>query len=90
MARGTCNYPHSSWAALSAHDKRVWSTYVSTTPGLDFVDGIAPVTMGAIPPGEATMPNQNTAVQRDAEWVSTIICVPGGTEGAEGQPNSVF
>eukprot|EP00957_Ditylum_brightwellii_P199159 15181557-Ditylum_brightwellii.AAC.1 len=61
MARGACNYLHSSWASLSAHDKRVWSTYVSTTPGLAFADGIVPATTGATPSGAATMPNQNTA-----------------------------
>eukprot|EP00957_Ditylum_brightwellii_P190791 14524644-Ditylum_brightwellii.AAC.1 len=60
MARGTCHYPHSSWASLSAHAKRVWSTYVSTTLGLDFVDGIVPVTARATPPGAATTLNQNT------------------------------
>eukprot|EP00957_Ditylum_brightwellii_P142400 10849466-Ditylum_brightwellii.AAC.1 len=38
MARGTCNFSHSSWACLSAHNKRVWSNYVSTTPGLDVVE----------------------------------------------------
>eukprot|EP00957_Ditylum_brightwellii_P045950 3485762-Ditylum_brightwellii.AAC.1 len=61
MARGACNYPHSLWASLSAHDKRVWSTYVSTTSGLDFIDGIIPAMKGATPPGAATTPNQNTA-----------------------------
>eukprot|EP00957_Ditylum_brightwellii_P066420 5042528-Ditylum_brightwellii.AAC.1 len=61
MARGTCNWPHSSWASLSPHDKRVWSTYVSTTPGLDFIDGIMPTMTGTPPPGAATTPNQNTA-----------------------------
>eukprot|EP00957_Ditylum_brightwellii_P151521 11539543-Ditylum_brightwellii.AAC.1 len=77
MARGTCNYPHSSWVSLSAHGKRVWSTYVSATPGLDFVDGIVPTTNGIPTTDTATTPNQNTAVWRDAEWVSTITCVPG-------------
>eukprot|EP00957_Ditylum_brightwellii_P130596 9962296-Ditylum_brightwellii.AAC.1 len=60
IVRGACNYPHSSWASLSAHDKRVCSTFVSTTPGLDFVDGNVPVTTGATPPGAAATPNQNT------------------------------
>eukprot|EP00957_Ditylum_brightwellii_P208639 15358327-Ditylum_brightwellii.AAC.1 len=60
MERGRCNYPHSSWVTLSDHDKRVWSTYVSTNPGLDFVDGIILVMMGATPQSAATIPNQNT------------------------------
>eukprot|EP00957_Ditylum_brightwellii_P023660 1785638-Ditylum_brightwellii.AAC.1 len=59
--KGSYNYPHTAWTSLSAHDKRVWSTFVSTTPSLDFVDGIAPVTTGAAPPVAATTPNQNTA-----------------------------
>eukprot|EP00957_Ditylum_brightwellii_P079261 6027387-Ditylum_brightwellii.AAC.2 len=58
--RGSCNYQHAAWTSLSAHDKRVWSTFVSTTPGIDFVDGITPATTEATPPGAATMPNQNT------------------------------
>eukprot|EP00957_Ditylum_brightwellii_P147738 11250788-Ditylum_brightwellii.AAC.1 len=28
--------------------------------------------------------------RRDAEQASTITCVPGGTEGAEEQTNSIF
>eukprot|EP00957_Ditylum_brightwellii_P138637 10567170-Ditylum_brightwellii.AAC.1 len=61
MARGSCNYPHSSWASLSAHDNRVWITFVSTAPSLDFVGGIIPVTTGATLPGAATTPNRNAA-----------------------------
>eukprot|EP00957_Ditylum_brightwellii_P081369 6189276-Ditylum_brightwellii.AAC.1 len=61
MARGACIFPHSSWTSLSAHDKRVWSTYVSIAPGLDFAYDIVPTTTGATPPGAATMPNQNNS-----------------------------
>eukprot|EP00957_Ditylum_brightwellii_P029084 2197608-Ditylum_brightwellii.AAC.1 len=63
MARGTCNYPHSSWASLSVHDKRVWCTYVSTTPGLDFADGIVPTTMGT--PHQMQQPHPTETLPRD-------------------------
>eukprot|EP00957_Ditylum_brightwellii_P066694 5061263-Ditylum_brightwellii.AAC.1 len=58
--RRACSFQHAHWGLLSAHDKRVCSTFVITTTSLDFVDGITPVTTEAAPPGAATMSNQNT------------------------------
>eukprot|EP00957_Ditylum_brightwellii_P010700 810909-Ditylum_brightwellii.AAC.1 len=63
MARGTCNYPHSPWASLYAHDKRVWSTYVRTTPGLDIVDGIILTTNGT--PHQMQQPHPTKTPLRD-------------------------